>query len=125
MSPFGGIGFGGVAGSTLDVDGPSLNYDINLESKKASISGIAIFTVSNSAVFPSGAFGNGSFTYEWYINDEKIVDTSVDTSSKYKISSTDNTATLTVCSVSNEESGDEIYVIASYIPYENEPNGKL
>jgi len=122
MSPFGGIGFGGVAGSTLDVDGPSLNYDVNLESKTASISGIAIFTASNSAVFPSGAFGNGSFTYEWYINDEKIVDTSVDTSSKYKISSTDNTTTLTVCSVSNEESGDEIYVIASYIPFENEQN---
>ncbi len=122
MSPFGGIGFGGLAGSTLDVDGPSLNYDVNLENKTASVSGIATFSASVGAVFPSGPEGNGSFTYEWYVNDKKIVDTSVDTSSKYKILSINNNTTLTVSGVGLEEDGDEIYVVANYIPFDNEPN---
>ena len=93
-----------------------------VDATEDSVSGLATFSAECRAYLPSGAEASGDVSFDWYVNDQLTLDTSVDPSSDASISSVGNVTTLTLTNIDAEEDGNQVYVVTTYSPATGEAN---
>lgn len=105
--------------TTLDLNGPVLSFVQHPESASSCTSGIATFVGLATATFPTQdpanpATGTGYISYNWYLNDEALVDG--DLNGTTVIGAATTTLTLSGISSSILFDGSTIFLRADYIP---------
>jgi hypothetical protein len=105
--------------TTLDLNGPVLSFVQHPEPASSCTSGIATFVGLATATFPTQdpanpATGTGYISYNWYLNDEPLVDG--DLNGTTVIGAATTTLTLSGISSSILFDGSTIFLRADYIP---------
>ena len=101
----------------LHLNGPNVGFSSVPLDASASITGVATFVAISTASFPYNNV-NGSFTFDWYFDNQNIKDISVDGDSRAFID-TDvalGISTITISGIDGNDDGKSIFVITNYIP---------
>jgi hypothetical protein len=106
--------------TTLDLNGPVLSFVQQPESASSCTSGIATFVGLATATFPTQdpanpATGTGYISYNWYLNDEALVDGDLNGTTVVAGAAT---TTLTLSGISSAIllNGSRVFLRADYIP---------
>lgn len=101
-----------------------LQYTIQpaLSVTEDSVTGIATFSAECRAYLPSGAEAGGTISFDWYLDDELVVDTTEDPTSDASIESTANNTSLTLTNITPQQDEAIIYVLSTYTPAPGEAN---
>jgi len=110
--------------SNLELNGPKLSFTTDPVDGSESLVGLVTFTGICTATFPTGMAqtADGTISFRWYIGDDEILDTAVDSSSNASIDSmmldnvTVGVSTVTLSGMDYTQNGKLIYCTADYNP---------
>ena len=98
----------------LHLNGPNVGFSSIPQDTTGSSVGVATFTGIATANFPYN-ITNGSFKFQWYINDNEILDTSLDSTSNASIVSTNDTSVFTLNGITSDLDKSKVYAKATYV----------
>jgi hypothetical protein len=104
----------------LFLNGPVLSF-VSHPQSVTDITGIATFSGIATAFFPSqtpenNAIDDGSISFEWYFDGQRVLDSLEDSSSSASIETVGTATTLTISGLDVNDNGKEVYVVANYEP---------
>lgn len=110
----------------LQLNGPLLSFSTQpQDAQETTKSGVVTFTGIATVAYPDGSFPcNGTISYQWYYDGQKIYDTSVDPTSNANIETTGTASTITITDVSAADNGKVVYLEADYNPVGKEANAQ-
>ena len=101
----------------LHLNGPNVGFSSLPIDASATITGVATFTAIGTASFPYNNVG-GSFSFDWYFDDQIIQDTFVDPNSNASIV-TDGSlgiSTITISGLTGSDDKKKVYAVVNYVP---------
>lgn len=117
----------------LHLNGPNVRFSSVPLDATADITGVATFTAIGTASFPYNNT-NGSYTFDWYFDNERILDAAEDSDSSAQIVTIGSAgiSTITINGIGGDDDGKSIFAIVNYVPgpdeniidYPAEGNGK-
>ena len=110
----------------LQLNGPILSFSTQpKDAQETTTAGVATFTGIATVAYADGSFPcNGTISYQWYYDGQKIYDTSVDPTSDASIETTGAASTITLHNISATDNGKIVYLEADYNPVGKEANAQ-
>jgi len=104
----------------LFLNGPVLSF-VSHPQSVTDVIGIATFSGIATAFFPSqtpenNAINDGSISFEWYFDGQRVLDSLEDSSSSASIETVGTATTLTISGLDVNDNGKEVYIVANYEP---------
>ncbi len=108
--------------NSFKLNGPILSYELNLTNQEQTTTGFVTFVGIVTATYTGPDIPEGDFSFQWYLNDTPVQDTSLNAGSSAKIVSIGASSSLTIPDVVYNKPNQNVYVIADYLPAANEGN---
>ena len=104
-----------VTPTELHLNGPNVGFSSVPLDANATATGVATFVAIGTATFPYNNV-NGTLSYQWYYDDNEILDTSVDSSSNAAIDTNSGISTLTLSGITGNDNNKKIFSVVTYVP---------
>ena len=104
-----------VTPTELHLNGPNVGFSSVPLDANATVTGVATFVAIGTATFPYNNV-NGTLSYQWYYDDNEILDTSVDSSSNAAIDTNSGISTLTLSGITGNDNNKKIFSVVTYVP---------